>query len=174
MVGGTKLEQRHNRQGRSLGKSPRSSTLHQIGCALSFEPVPIGAQNSSLNMKFHWTMPSSVRPFYRAELAACEKARAAGDIRQEWNHLERAHILGQQWPREHCAVHWRMLLFGFRIKSAHEILGQLPRLLLGGVKSFIGTVPLGNTGGADVPALRSMALPSDLHHILHPANPMPS
>lgn len=67
---------------------------------------------------------------------------------------------------EHNGVHWRMLKFGFRNKDSREIIGQLPRLIVGGVKSFVGTVPIGNTGGADVPALRVMPLPDDLALIL--------
>lgn len=59
-----------------------------------------------------------------------------------------------------------MLLFGIRMKDAREIIGQLPRLFFGGVKSFVGTVPIGNTGGADVPALRTLTLPADLALVL--------
>ena len=117
-------------------------------------------------MKFHWTMPSGIRPYYRAELAASEQAEGAGQLQVAWHHLERAHILGQRWPLEHNAVHWRMLKFGIRIKNAKEIVGQFPRLLFGGVKSFVGTVPIGNTGGADVPALKPMELPPDLAILL--------
>lgn len=80
--------------------------------------------------------------------------------------MERAHILAQRWPREHCAVHWGMLRFGMRIKSTREVLGQLPRLVFGGVKSFVGTVPIGNTGGANVPPLRPMPIPEDLNAVL--------
>lgn len=113
-------------------------------------------------MALHWRMPANVRPHYLAELAHSAWAREQGDLPTEWYHLERAHILGQRWPREHNAVHWRMLKFGFRTKNTREIIGQLPRLVFGGVKSFVGTVPIGNTGGADVPALRVMELPIDL------------
>ncbi len=111
-------------------------------------------------------MPTPVRPHYEAELRKSEEARMRGDKQLEWHHLERAHILGQRWPREHNAVHWRMLVFGFRTKNTREIIGQLPRLILGGVKSFVGTVPIGNTGGADVPAMRTMPLPQDLSALL--------
>lgn len=117
-------------------------------------------------MKFHWTMPTYVVPHYEAELHASELARAEGNPSQEWRHLERAHILGQRWPVEHNAVHWRMLKFGFRVKNTREIVGQLPRLVFGGIKSFVGTVPIGNTGGANVPAMRPMAIPRDLEQIL--------
>lgn len=77
-----------------------------------------------------------------------------------------AQILGQRWPLERNAVHWRMLKYGIRAKNTREIIGQLPRLVFGGVKSFVGTVPIGNTGGADVPALRTMELPRDMAAIL--------
>jgi hypothetical protein len=117
-------------------------------------------------MKFHWSMPSKIRPHYLAELNMSGQARAIGDLRLEWHHLERAHILGQRWPREHNAVHWRMLKFGIRIKNGRGVIGQVPRLVFGGVKSFVGTVPLGNTGGADVPPLKPMDLPTDLAMIL--------
>lgn len=59
-----------------------------------------------------------------------------------------------------------MLKFGFRIKDYREILGQLPRLLVGGVKSFVGKIPVGNTGGANVPPLQSMEISEDLLNIL--------
>jgi len=107
-------------------------------------------------MRLHWAMPAHVRPHYKAELAASTAARAKGNLRLEWHHLERAHILGQ----------WRMLKFGIRIKNGREVIGQVPRLVFGGVKSFVGTVPIGNTGGADVPPLKPMDLPTDLAMIL--------
>ena len=59
-----------------------------------------------------------------------------------------------------------MLLFGIHIKSLREILGQIPRLVIGGVKSFVGNIPVGNTGGANVPPLQPMEIPGDLEAIL--------
>lgn len=117
-------------------------------------------------VKLHWSMPTVVRPHYLDEIRESDVARAHDDLTREWYHMERAHILAQRWPREHCAVHWRMLRFGVRIKSTREVIGQLPRLVFGGVKSFVGTVPIGNTGGANVPALQVMEIPSDLKMIL--------
>jgi hypothetical protein len=55
-----------------------------------------------------------------------------------------------------------MLLFGIKTKNTKEIIGQIPRLLIGGVKSFVGNIPLGNTGGANVPPLQPMEIPEDL------------
>jgi hypothetical protein len=59
-----------------------------------------------------------------------------------------------------------MLKFGLKIKSRKEILGQLPRLVIGGVKSFVGIIPTGNTGGANVPPLKVMEIPEDLKKII--------
>jgi hypothetical protein len=117
-------------------------------------------------MKLYWTMPSALKAYYMHELVAYENAIADGRLDLAWNHLERAHVLGQAWPMEHNRVHWLMLNYGFRIKSLREILGQIPRLILGGVKSFVGHIPLGNTGGANVPGLKPMALTGDLEVLL--------
>jgi len=58
-----------------------------------------------------------------------------------------------------------MLKFGIGIKDAKEVLGQLPRLLVGGVKSFVGKIPLGNTGGANIPPLQPMPVPQDIQEL---------
>ena len=55
-----------------------------------------------------------------------------------------------------------MICFAYEIKSSKEFIGQLPRLLVGGVKSFVGVIPVGNTGGAGVPPLKPMEIPKDL------------
>ena len=51
-------------------------------------------------------------------------------------------------------------------KGGKEIIGQIPRLLVGGVKSFVGQIPVGNMGGANVSALLPMEIPADLAAIL--------
>ncbi len=111
-------------------------------------------------------MPQRLRPYFREEISAYKIKWAAGDLPQAWRHLERAHIIGQAYPLEHTYAHWLMLVFGFRIKNLREVAGQLPRLLVGGVKSFVGKIPVGNTGGANVHPLKPMEIPADLHQIL--------
>lgn len=118
-------------------------------------------------MNLYWTMPQGIKTHYRQELDLYKTEFAHQNLPQAWHHLERAHILAQAWPCEHSYVHWLMLLFGIHIKSSHEILGQIPRLLIGGVKSFVGNIPVGNTGGANVPPLREMEIPEDLRRILN-------
>lgn len=117
-------------------------------------------------MKLYWTMPQGIKEHYRRELELYETEFAQRHLQQAWRHLERAHILAQAWPREHSYVHWRMLRFGFFIKSPKEVLGQIARLVFGGVKSFVGKIPVGNTGGANVPPLQPMEIPGDLDTIL--------
>ena len=111
-------------------------------------------------------MPQGIQAHYRRELELYRTEFAQHRLPQAWQHLERAHILAQAWPHEHSYVHWRMLLFGIHIKSRREIVGQIPRLLVGGVKSFVGYIPVGNTGGANVPPLQPMDIPEDLGRIL--------
>lgn len=117
-------------------------------------------------MKLYWIMPDGLKVHYHQELEKYKSELSKGNLQMAWRHLERAHILGQPWPREHSHVHWVMLKFGIRIKNGKEILGQIPRLLIGGVKSFVGNIPIGNTGGANVPPLQPMEIPADLNELL--------
>jgi hypothetical protein len=117
-------------------------------------------------MKVYTTMPKALMPFYKKEIAAARLSLVGSDFQNCWYHLERAHVIGQKYPYEHSFVHWKMLQFGFKIKSRKEIMGQIPRLLVGGIKSFVGHIPVGNTGGANVPPLKPMEIPSDIKSIL--------
>ena len=117
-------------------------------------------------MKIHTKMPDRLTPFFLKELEIAGRYFKVNDFRSSWYHLERAHILGQPYPYHHTLVHWKMLLFGIKIKDVREIIGQIPRLLVGGVKSFVGEIPVGNTGGANVPPLKSMEIPEELKKII--------
>ena len=119
-------------------------------------------------MKFNWDMPDGLRAHYEQELVQYKTEILKNNMQLGWKHLERAHIIGQAWFKQHTYVHWLMIRFGIRIKNKKEILGQLPRLLFGGVKSFVGIIPVGNTGGANVPPLKAMEIPEDLKKILQP------
>ncbi|WP_445452479.1 DUF3703 domain-containing protein [Flavobacterium sp. 25HG05S-40] len=117
-------------------------------------------------MQFNTVMPKGLKPYFEAELTSAQSNLENNDLQQSWNHLERAHIIGQKYPYEHSYVHWKMLQFGIKIKSKKEVIGQIPRLLLGGVKSFVGHIPVGNTGGANVPPLKPMEIPKDIQEII--------
>ena len=117
-------------------------------------------------MKFYWKMPTSLQPYFNDELTGYRDELLKGNLSAAWGRLERAHIIGQKWCVEHSHVHWLMLRFGIKIKSTKEVLGQIPRLLFGGVKSFVGKVPVGNPGGSNVPPLKPFEIPDDLKMIL--------
>jgi hypothetical protein len=118
-------------------------------------------------MKINTFMPGKLKPFFMEELKKAEHYFVKQDFQICWYHLERAHILGQPYPYQHTLAHWKMLIFGLKTKNRKEIIGQIPRLLVGGVKSFVGEIPVGNTGGANVPPLKSMEIPADLNCIIY-------
>ena len=113
-------------------------------------------------MRFYTRMPKELVPYFDKELEDYKIHFKAGQLQMAWRHLERAHIIGQAYPFHHSYVHWKMLLFGIHIKDTKEVIGQIPRLLIGGVKSFVGKIPVGNTGGADVPPLKPLPISEDL------------
>ncbi len=119
------------------------------------------------------TLPAALRPHYRREIESARREFAARNHVGSWRHLERAHILGQPYPVAHTSVHLRMLWFGVCLKNLREIVGQIPRLVFGGVKSFVGRIPVGNTGGANVNALQPMEIPADLAQIIASARRAP-
>jgi len=107
---------------------------------------------------------ANIRPYVDAELAA-----ARCDVEHEFAHLERAHVLGQASTREHVRVHWRMLGWAWRHRDTGEFFGQLMRIVGAATKTFIGLVPSGNTGGANVSAVRPMPLDPELAAIIDKA-----
>ena len=119
-----------------------------------------------VDMKFNTKIPKHIKQAYNEELkqySFCLENKRFGNA---WFHLERSHIIGQSYPIEHTYSHWLMLKFGFRQKDTKEVFGQIIRLLVGGWKSFINHVPLGNTGGANVPPLKRMPIPNDIEKVL--------
>lgn len=126
-----------------------------------------------LVLRLYTRLPTELKPFFDQELAQYQAACADNNPGLAWRHLERAHILGQRYPLAHSYVHWKMLLFGMSIKSGKEVLGQIPRLIFGGVKSFAGTVPVGNPGGANVPPLKPFPIAPELQDIFRKAGIQP-
>jgi hypothetical protein len=96
------------------------------------------------------------------ERSAARSARISGDLVAEWSHLERAHILSQPMAGPHMRTHLAMLGYGLRRHNRREIVGQLVRLVVAGPGSWTSRYPVGNTGGANVSALRPMPVPDDL------------
>lgn len=107
-----------------------------------------------------------IRRYVDAELAASRAAERVDDASTAFRHLERAHILGQRSTVQHVRVHVQMLLWGMRNHQASEILGQLTRIVGAAAKTWIGLIPSGNTGGANVSPFEPMAIPDDLTELI--------
>jgi hypothetical protein len=107
-----------------------------------------------------------IRPTVQAEFDAAATAEARGHFSTAFEHLERAHVLGQQATALHVRVHWTMLRFALRNKLAGQAFGQAWRLVAAAVFTAAGLVPEGNTGGADVSGFRRMPVARDLKRIM--------
>jgi hypothetical protein len=116
----------------------------------------------------------ALRAAWAAERTAARAARRLGHNEAEWKHLERAHILSQPMAVAHVRTHLAMLSAGMRRHDRAEVLGQLLRILVAAPGSWTGRYPIGNTGGADVSALRPMPLPEDLRELLEPGEREPA
>lgn len=116
-------------------------------------------------------MQRTLRRAYRLSInkaKACYRRRLWSTA---FSHLERAHILGQRNLVPHLVTHWWMLKCGWQQGSAKEVIGQSLRLLAVLPGFVSGWVPLGNTGGANVSAIKPMSLPDEVK-VLLPANPI--
>ncbi len=109
---------------------------------------------------------AQLRQAWSDERAAAAVARRRHDERGEWHHLERAHILSQPMVVPHVRTHLAMLGAALRRHDRQEVIGQVLRLVVAGPGSLTGRYPVGNTGGADVGALRPMPIPEDLRPLL--------
>jgi len=105
---------------------------------------------------------------WERELAGAAAARRRLDPGGEWSHLERAHILSQPMAMRHVRTHLLMLSSALRRRDRREVVGQLFRLTVAAPGSWTGRYPVGNTGGADVSAFKSMPIPDDLRPLLGP------
>jgi len=100
-----------------------------------------------------------IRPAVDRELLA---AKSATNPSVAFQHLERAHVLGQASTREHVRAHWAMLCWGLSTRDWPEVGGQLLRLLGAATKTVFSLVPTGNTGGSNVSPFRRMSVPEEL------------
>ncbi len=110
-----------------------------------------------------------IRAYVQVELNAAQAAEQAGEPLVAFRHLERAHVLGQRSTVQHVRVHMLMLGWGLRHHSAREVVGQVTRLIGAATKTWIGLIPQGNTGGANVSAFKSIPIPDDLADIIDAA-----
>lgn len=110
-----------------------------------------------------------LRIYIEDELARSEEFLAAGVLDSAFNHLERAHVLGQARTFDHTRIHWRMLKLGVRMYSPGEMMGQFIRIIGAMTKTPFGIYPTGNTGGTNVWFFKPMPVADDLQQILNKA-----
>lgn len=115
------------------------------------------------------TFSRRVASYVQAELANAKLARSAGNAQQEFAHLERAHVLGQESTYWHVKVHILMLVWATRNRSVRELLGQVFRIVGAATKTAFGLVPEGNTGGANVNPFKKMPIPPELATLIQKA-----
>jgi hypothetical protein len=107
-----------------------------------------------------------LRDAFELEMRAADTARGEGSLDLAFHHLERAHILGQQYVATHVRTHLAMLRIGFVRRDLREIVGQIVRVPAAAIGSALGVPPGGNTGGANVGFFARMEIPSDLKVLL--------
>ena len=117
-------------------------------------------------MLLDYKMKETLKKHYLQELQSYQTARSTKNYSAAWNHLERAHILGQFDWRAHFYVH--VLMFGLGLKTLEwrEIIGQIPRILLAIPGSLTGKAPIGNVGTSRVGIFTPMSIPADLERLI--------
>jgi hypothetical protein len=115
------------------------------------------------------TFTQRIASCVETELANAKRARSAGDLQQEFTHLERAHVLGQESTYWHVKVHVLMLVWATRNGSAREALSQFFRIVGAATKTAFGLVPQGNTGGANVSPFKKMPIAPELAILIQKA-----
>ena len=111
-------------------------------------------------------MSPKVREHFDLELSLAKLAEQNKDFNSAWNHLARAHILGQYFAWPHLLTHIKMICLGFKTHNKTEILGQIPRIILAMPGSWFNKAPKGNTGLSNVGIFEPLEIPEDLKLIL--------
>ena len=115
-----------------------------------------------------------IKPYVEAELKLYSLNSKEGHHAIAFKHLENAHILGQESIFSHVKVHCLMILWAYRQKNIHELIGQIIRIAgaamaTAAIKTGISSVPRGNTGGANVSPFQAMPISSELEKIIQEA-----
>lgn len=102
------------------------------------------------------------RDVWAREMGRARQHLEAQRWEQAFACLERAHILGQLRLADHARVHLLMLRVAVARGDRRELRGQVLRLMATVPGHLFGWLPIGNTGRADVSALKPMPIPADL------------
>lgn len=110
---------------------------------------------------------------FDAEIALARELLAKGELEACFNHLERAHIIGQDFVVPHTLSHCLMLRVELRRKRGMAACGQAVRIVLGMLGSAVGVVPTGNTGGSDISMFKRMPIAPELQNVIDGVPPGP-
>jgi Protein of unknown function (DUF3703) len=106
------------------------------------------------------------RSAFNSEMAKAKKFIAASNLDAGFAHLERAHVIGQNYVIPHVKSHWLMLQVELRRHRIAAVLGQLIRIVLGALGSAIGIVPTGNTGGTNISMFKRMPIETEMQNFI--------
>ncbi|KZN34615.1 hypothetical protein N480_21555 [Pseudoalteromonas luteoviolacea S2607] len=110
-------------------------------------------------------MNTKLKDAFNYEIKVAKKLYTKKHFTLCFKHLERAHIIAQKYTIPHTLSHWWMLKVGLKTANKKEIAGQCMRIVASLLFSRLW-VPVGNTGGSNVSAIKPMPIPDDLKHIL--------
>jgi hypothetical protein len=110
-------------------------------------------------------MSPTLREAYESEMGTAEALRRAGDLDAAFHHLERAHILGQQYVATHVRTHVAMLRIG---SSAATCARSSARSCAAGRRRSArrSACRRRQHGGANVGFFAQMEIPPDLKALL--------
>ena len=90
-------------------------------------------------MNTHTPDRQALATAWTAERRAAATALRNNDTAAAWAHLERAHILSQPMAGRHVRTHVAMLAFAVRTRRAHEVFGQLFRIVVAASNDDLST-----------------------------------
>jgi hypothetical protein len=107
-----------------------------------------------------------LRLAFDREIALGKELIASANLERAFEHLERAHVLGQMSVGAHSQAHWLMLRLEIRRRRIAAAFGQVVRLFLGAIGSAVRVVPVGNTGGSDISMFARLPIAPELQAII--------
>jgi hypothetical protein len=111
-------------------------------------------------------MNPELRAAYNAEMTLAIDLYEAGELAKAFQHLEVAHVLGQQYVAPHVATHYWMLKIGLKRRCGREVGGQIIRMVLGALGSAVGMVPVGNTGGTNISMFKRLPVDPGIRNLI--------
>lgn len=94
----------------------------------------------------------------RSEVTMAKQQEFKGNFKAAFQHLENAHVLGQESTWWHVKVHGLMFCWAVRQRDVKECIGQLIRIVGAATKTAIGLVPAGNTGGTNISPFKRLPI----------------